>query len=136
MLLKEKINIKLKIVKERQALIDHYEPEKSDFIDVAMADYFNQKGERVPIQRLSEGEYMFGTLRISCKANNKYKEGFQVTLVKNGKVISPTDLFGKEANNILKNLDDHLGANDVELLVQEDKVIETRPAESPSPTGN
>jgi len=76
MLLKEKINIKLKIVKERQALIDHYEPEKSDFIDVAMADYFNQKGERVPIQRLSEGEYMFGTLRISCKANNKYKEGF------------------------------------------------------------
>jgi len=40
-LLKEKIKIKLKIVKERQALIDHYEPEKGDFIDEAMGNYFN-----------------------------------------------------------------------------------------------
>ena len=40
-LLNEKINIKLKIVKERQALIDHYDPDPNDFIDVAMADYFN-----------------------------------------------------------------------------------------------
>ena len=76
LLLKEKINIKLKIVKERQALIDHYEPERGDFIDEAFAVYFNQPGERVPIQWLSPGEYMFGTLRISCKNNSKYKEGF------------------------------------------------------------
>ena len=75
-LLKEKIKIKLKIVKERQALIDHYEPERGDKIDEAMAAYFNQPGERVPIQRLSPGEYMFGTYRISCKASTKYPEGF------------------------------------------------------------
>jgi len=40
-LLKEKINIKLKIVKERQAKIDHYEAEWGDVIDEAMANYFN-----------------------------------------------------------------------------------------------
>ena len=82
---------------------------------------------------MSPGEYMFGTVRISCKQSSKYPEGFSVTTVKDGKTISPSDLFGRVANNILSNLeglqDDH------ELLVQEDKIIETRPAESPSPTG-
>jgi len=57
------------------------------------------------MQRLSPGEYMFGTVRISCKLNSKYPQGFQVTLVKDGKVVSPTDLFGKVASNILSNLD-------------------------------
>lgn len=132
-LLKEKIKIKLKIVKERQALIDHYEPERGDKIDEAMAAYFNQPGERVPIQWLSPGEYMFGTYRISCKPNTKYPEGFQVTLVKDNKTISPSDLFGRIATNILNNLDKL--EDDHELLVQEDQKVETRPVESPSPTG-
>jgi len=43
--------------------------------------------------------------------------------VKDNKVIGPAELFGRIADNILKNLDKL--EDDHEMLVQEDKIIET-----------
>lgn len=69
LLLNEKIKIKLKIVRERQAKIERYEPEPGDWVDQKFAEYFNVPGKRVPIQRMEQNEYMFGTLRVSARPN-------------------------------------------------------------------
>lgn len=52
LLINEKIKLKLKIVKERQAKMEKYDPEPGDWIDQKFADYFNVPGKRVPIQRM------------------------------------------------------------------------------------
>lgn len=133
LLLNEKIKIKLKIVRERQAKIERYEPEPGDWVDQKFAEYFNVPGKRVPIQRMEQNEYMFGTLRVSARPNPSRKGDFIAHLVKEDRDVESSELFGPISERILKELDKLEDEN--ELLVQEDKVLGKRQTDMFSPSG-
>jgi len=45
-----------------------YKPVKGDFLDELLASFINERGIDLPIVRLTEGIYLFGTRKINAKA--------------------------------------------------------------------
>lgn len=124
--LQEKIKIKLKIARERRAAADQYEPIAGDFVDEHIASYCNQQKPTVPVKRIGENEYMFGTLKISTK---QVKGDYRVTVKKDKKEMWSKEFFAKYEAKELKNLE-KIG-DDQELVIDEDsKQIETRVADA------
>ena len=47
--------------------LDWYKPIKGDLVDELIAKYFNSLNAPMPIKRLGDGNYVFGTRRIYVK---------------------------------------------------------------------
>lgn len=45
-----------------------YRAVKGDYLDELLASYINEAGVQLPIVRLTEGIYLFGTRKINAKA--------------------------------------------------------------------
>lgn len=48
----------------------HFSPQRGDNVDELIADYLNQNASPVPIKKLGNGYYMFGTRKIYAKVMN------------------------------------------------------------------
>ena len=55
---------------KKDAAKDAYSAIKGDLVDEMLARYINQCGVQLPITRLGNGFYMFGTRRIFAKISN------------------------------------------------------------------
>jgi hypothetical protein len=44
-----------------------YVPVKNDVVDERLADYINEYGSPVPWKRISEGNYIYGSKKVSVK---------------------------------------------------------------------
>ena len=80
--LEEEIAIKNEIIADLQAQLNallnrkappkkpknqFYVPVKNDLVDERLADYINEFGSPVPWKRISEGNYIYGTKKVSVK---------------------------------------------------------------------
>lgn len=126
-LMREKIKIKNKIVKERQAIMDIYEPAENDWVDQKIADYCNQDKATVPVKRISQNQYMFGTIRMVTRENTKKEGHFIAKFTKQKKDVEDTDLFTKWEESELKKLEDI--EDDQELVVDEESTMNKRQAD-------
>ena len=68
----EKARLEEEEMRSRQAMMTKstYVPVKGDRVDELMAHYLNEFHLDVPIQRLGDGNYMFGTRKIYAKIMN------------------------------------------------------------------
>jgi len=124
--------MKLRIQAKRQIALQHrgretYLPVKGDEVDERIAQYCNnEQRDTVPVKRLKENEYMFGQLRISTAHDQKTGKVNVNVIKKKDKLDWNKFLKKYEANQLklLESIKDH-----EELVVNEDKVLETRKAD-------
>ena len=126
-LIKEKIKIKQQIIRERQASQDEYVPQPGEDIDMRFAAYCNQSKPTVPVKRLKQNEYMFGSTRISTRDHPKRDDLFKVKVHKEKKEYDSEAFFQKYEPIEMKVLE--RVRDDEELVVAETKVVEKRKAD-------
>jgi hypothetical protein len=101
-----KIELKKKINKKRQDENQHaeYVPDRSDPIDVKMAEYVNVNETRVPIKRIEQGKYMFGRKEITITPDAKKAGGYIVDIPSEKLTISINELLTTYSEKELKEL--------------------------------
>lgn len=102
----EKIRLKIKLMSKRkdEDVRKDYIPDRSDPIDVRIAEYLNVDETTVPIRRIDKGVYMFGRKEIFITKDRGYSGGYKVVFTGTGEDTSIDDLLSHHAKNEIDEL--------------------------------
>lgn len=125
----EKITLKIRINTQRKNADKQVEyiPDKTDPLDVKIAQYINVDDTRVPIKKLERGIYMFGRREIKASQDASYKGGYKVMFVGTRETLGIDDLLSSYAEKEIKELSKM--REDQEMVIEKkgDQVGEASP---------